>query len=68
VTITEHQKTARNGERFVGYTSKGRPLVCKWLDVRAGLFEIVESGGRAVKDCVCDLKGSPETRVERLSA
>lgn len=57
MTLKELQQYARNGERFIVFTAKGRPHQSQWLDVRRGLFLL---GARRIE---CDVKGAPDARV-----
>lgn len=64
MTISDLQRHAKNGERFVALTIKGTRLTCRWVNVRKGLFEVEEMGGRPVEDrCLCDLSGAPNSPV-----
>lgn len=68
MTVGELRREAHDGETFIVLTAQGRRLLCRWVNVRAGLFNIEEVGGRPVKGkCLCDVKGAPDSPVVKIN-
>jgi len=56
--LIELQQQASNGDYFKAWTDKGTEYLCRWIDVKRGLFQLGE------KRCECNVDGALNAKVE----
>lgn len=67
MTISELQRTARDGQRFYAYALNGLRYLCEWESVGRDLFVILECNGKPLKNPArCNAKGAPDARAEMM--